>query len=62
MNDKQKVLFKQLQLAGLGVVIGVFGFFAKHTALMIIGTCVLLFGIVRAIVLKKFIDQIEEDE
>lgn len=62
MNDKQKVLFKQLQLAGLGVVIGVFGFFAKHKALMIIGVCVLLFGIVRAIVLKKFIDQIEEDE
>ena len=62
MTDQQKVLFKQLQLAGLGVVIGVFGFFARHKALMIIGACVLLFGIVRAIVLKKFIDQIEEDE
>ena len=25
MNDKQKVVFKQLQLAGLGIVIFVFG-------------------------------------
>ena len=25
MNDKQKVVFKQLQLAGLGVVVFVFG-------------------------------------
>ena len=62
MNDQQKVLFKQLQLAGLGIVIGVFGFFAKHQALMIIGACVFVFGIVRMVVLKKFIDQIKEDE
>ena len=62
MTDQQKVLFKQLQLAGLGIVIGIFGFFAKHKALMIIGVGVLVFGIVRAVVLKKFIDQIKEDE
>ena len=62
MTDQQKVLFKQFQLAGLGIVIGVFGFFAKHKALMIIGTCVLVFGMIRAVVLKKFIDQLKEDE
>ena len=61
MTDQQKVLFKQLQLAGLGIVIGIFGMFAKHKALMIIGAGVFVFGIVRAIVLKKIIKQLEED-
>ena len=61
MTDQQKVLFKQIQLAGLGIVIFIFGLFAKHRALMIIGIGVFVFGIVRGIVLKKIIKQLEED-
>ena len=59
MNDKQKALFKQIQLAGLGIVIAVFGFFVNHTALMIIGAGVF---IVRTILIKKLIDELEEDD
>ena len=61
MNDKQKALFKQIQLAGLGIVIAVFGFFVNHTALMIIGAGVFIFGIARTILIKKLIDELEED-
>lgn len=62
MNDKQKALFKQIQLAGLGIVITVFGFFVNHTALMIIGAGVFIFGIARTILIKKLIDELEEDD
>ena len=62
MNDKQKALFKQIQLAGLGIVIEVFGFFVNHTALMIIGAGVFIFGIARTILIKKLIDELEEDD
>lgn len=62
MNDKQKALFKQIQLAGLGVVIAVFGFFVKHIALMIIGAGVFIFGIARTILIKKLIEKLEEDD
>lgn len=62
MNDKQKALFKQIQLAGLGIVIAVFGFFVNLTALMIIGAGVFIFGIARTILIKKLIDELEEDD
>lgn len=62
MDDKQKVLFKQIQLSGLGIVIGVFGYFADHKALMIIGACLLVFGIIRTILIKRLVDKLEDDE
>ena len=61
MNDQQKALFKQLQLAGLGIVIAIFGFLVDHLALMIIGIGVFIFGILRTIVIKKLIKKLEED-
>lgn len=60
MNDKQKALFKQLQLSGLGIVILVFGFIYKHKALMIIGVLVFVFGLLRTLLIKHFIDQLDE--
>lgn len=62
MNDKQKVIFKQLQLAGLGIVLMIFGFFAKHMPILIIGICVLVFGLIRTWIMKKLVDHMEEDE
>lgn len=62
MSDKQKALFKQIQLAGLGIVIAIFGFFVSHMALMIVGACVFIFGIVRTVMIKKLIDKLEEDD
>ena len=62
MSDKQKVIFKQLQLAGLGIVLLIFGLLAHHRPITFIGIGVFIFGIIRMVILKKFIDQIEEDE
>lgn len=61
MNDQQKVLFKQIQLSGLGIVIGIFGFLYKHKALMIIGFLVFVFGILRYFMIKKLTDSIKEE-
>ncbi|MFA1015669.1 hypothetical protein [Dubosiella newyorkensis] len=57
MNDEQKVLFKQLQLAGLGIVIGAFGLFAKHRAIFWIGIGVLVWGIARYLLIRHFLSR-----
>ncbi|WP_286209504.1 hypothetical protein [Dubosiella newyorkensis] len=57
MNDEQKVLFKQLQLAGLGIVIGIFGLFAKHRAIFWIGIGVLVWGIARYLLIRHFLSR-----
>ena len=44
MTDKQKALFRQLQIVVLGLVIGVGGLIADHTPFVIIGICVFVFG------------------
>lgn len=53
MNDKQKVVFKQLQLAGLGIVVFVFGLLYQEKAISIVGICVLIFGLLRTYYIKK---------
>ena len=60
MNDKQKVVFKQLQLAGLGIVIFVFGILYQQKAISIIGILILIFGLLRVYYIKKIIDKLDE--
>ena len=60
MNDKQKVVFKQLQLAGLGVVIFIFGILYQQKAISIIGILILIFGLLRMYYIKKIIDKLDE--
>lgn len=62
MTDRQKALFKQLQLAGLGIVLFVFGLLAKHKAITVIGILVFAFGVLRTIFISKMIDKLEKDE
>lgn len=57
-----KVLFRQLQLAGLGIVIGVVGLLADRKPIFYVGLGVLVFGIIRFFVIKKFIDNLHEDK
>lgn len=59
MNDHQKVLFKQLQLAGLGLVIGFFGLLASNQAVFWIGIGVFVLGIIRFLILKKYLQDME---
>lgn len=60
MDDKQKAVFKQLQIAGLGIVIFIFGILYKEKAISIVGICILLFGLLRTAFIKKMIDKIDE--
>jgi hypothetical protein len=60
MDDKQKAVFKQLQIAGLGIVIFIFGILYKEKAISIVGICILVFGLLRTAFIKKMIDKIDE--
>ncbi|WP_288522575.1 hypothetical protein [uncultured Holdemanella sp.] len=60
MNDKQKVVFKQFQLAGLGIVVFVFGLLYQEKAISIIGIVILIFGLLRTYYIKKVIDKLDE--
>ncbi len=59
MNDEQRVLFKQLQLAGLGVVLILFGFFAHQKNISYIGIGVAIFGVIRYFIIKSLLDKAE---
>lgn len=55
MNDYQKVLFSQLQIAGLGIVVIIMGLL-KSDSLKIfipIGACIFLFGLIRFLFLRS---------
>ncbi|MCF0245517.1 MAG: hypothetical protein HUJ55_01700 [Ileibacterium sp.] len=56
MDPKQKILFTQLQIAGAGVIIAVFGWLANQTVLMVLGGGVILLGLVRAFLFGKFLN------
>lgn len=62
MNDRQKVLFRQLQLMILGLVILAGGILADHLPFIPIGILVLIFGLFRFFVLKKMVDHIDQDD
>ncbi len=57
MNDYQKVLFSQLQIAGLGIVVIIMGLL-KSDSLKIfipIGACIFLFGLIRFLFLRSML-------
>ncbi len=60
MSPEQNVIYRQLQLAGLGIVLVIFGFVMHKTEIAIIGFGVAAYGTIRAIFLKKIIDQGKE--
>lgn len=62
MSDKQKVLLKQLQLTGLGIVIGVMGLFKHNQPFVVVGICLFAYGIIRYFVIKKLTENLEEDD
>lgn len=62
MNDRQKVLFRQLQLVILGLVIFIGGILADYQAFRIIGIIVLILGIIRYYSFWKLLKKLEQDE
>lgn len=62
MTPKQRVILTQLQLTGLGVIFLGFGIAWKETWLMIFGIVLGLYGLARLFVLKKLMEQSEDQE
>ena len=62
MNDRQKVLFRQLQLMILGLVILAGGVLANHPPFVPIGILVLVYGLFRFMMLKKIVDRIDQKD
>lgn len=53
MNQKQRALFSQLQLCGLGIVLIVFGWIMDLPPAMYTGAGLLVYGVIRFMLLKK---------
>lgn len=47
MNPKQKIIVSQLQIAGCGMLVLVFGLFWNRTELMVLGACVAIYAVLR---------------
>lgn len=62
MTKKQKVLFTQIQLAGLGAVLLVFGLIEKVYPISILGILVLILGICRFFFLKKTLANLDQED
>lgn len=61
MNQKQKAIYQQLQLAGLGIVIFIVGLLVKEKSLVWIGLAVFAYGLVRTVFIYKVIQKAEKD-
>jgi hypothetical protein len=55
MNPRQKVLLTQLQIAGAGIILLVFGLFKNRTPIWILGLCVIVLGLARWFVFSKMV-------
>lgn len=60
MNTGQKVVLRQLQLAGLGIIFLVAGWLAERMELVGIGVATFLYGSARALFLYKIMKESEE--
>ena len=62
MSNRQKVLFRQLQLIILGLVVLAGGLLANHLPFVVIGVIVALFGILRYIWIAHLLKNIDDDK
>lgn len=61
MSPEQKVLLRQFQLAGMGIIFAIVGLLTKRMELIWIGVGVFLFGLARGYFLYKIIKQAEDE-
>ncbi len=61
MSEKNKVLYKQAQIAGLGLIILIVGLVYQRKDLMGIGILFFLYGLVRSYLIWKVLKKAEED-
>lgn len=60
MSPEQKVIYRQLQLAGLGIVIAMVGLFAKEKNMVWVGIGVFIFGGLRTLFIRAMIGKAED--
>lgn len=60
MNPETKVLYRQLQLAGLGLVIAIVGALASNRTCIFIGLGFFLYGLLRTWLLARLIHKSED--
>jgi hypothetical protein len=62
MQGEQRLLFNQLQLAGLGIVILIIGLIKSVQALVYVGVGVFVLGLIRFVIFKKYFSKSQEEE
>lgn len=62
MNQEQKALYRQAQLAGLGIVVGITGLAVDHPWLPWIGLFVFVLGLLRFFLIRGLIRRIHDPE
>lgn len=60
MNQEQKALYRQAQLAGLGLVIAAVGLFTGHAYLPWIGLFIFVFGLARCLLIRLLIRNVSQ--
>ncbi len=60
MSSKQRVLFVQLQIASVGILLGIFGLMWKMNWLLVFGGCILVYGLVRYVLIARILKQSEK--
>ncbi len=61
MSKQNKVLYKQAQIAGLGLIIFIVGIIYRRQDVMLIGILFFLYGLVRTYFIWKILKKAEED-
>lgn len=61
MSTSQKVLLRQLQLAGIGIIFLIFGLLKKQVQLCWIGMGVFAFGCARAYFIYQIVKHAEDE-
>ncbi len=62
MTPEQQVIYRQLQLAGLGLVILLFGVFSHTTRFVWIGLGFMIFGLLRTLFIYKVLKKGKEPD
>ncbi len=61
MTKEKKVLYKQAQIAGLGLVISIIGFIYQRMDVIGIGIAFFVYGLARTYFIWKILKRAEED-
>lgn len=62
MDPKTRLLLSQLQLTGLGIIVGVIGWMYDKTIFVYIGIAIFVLGLIRVIMVRKMLDGMDIED